>query len=247
LQFNLADLFERVADTVPERVSVVCAADRRTYAQLDERSTRLAHVLAAHGARPGTHVGLYMRNSIEHLEAMFACYKLRAVPINVNYRYVDDELAYLLADAVRAFWPAWDTEPNVELARAARAAAGTSDDPLFDQVLGIELGRQGAIGEAMQLFEAVEQRGVGDSAGAPSRTCASRQRANSSARSGSRSPSSHRSSPGSENTIRPTAARSTAPSGPITPAPKWSRTARLTTPRPYRLPTVSSLESVAAP
>jgi acyl-CoA synthetase (AMP-forming)/AMP-acid ligase II len=40
-----------------------------------------------------------MRNSIEHLEAMFACYKLRAVPINVNYRYVDDELAYLLDDA----------------------------------------------------------------------------------------------------------------------------------------------------
>jgi 3-oxocholest-4-en-26-oate---CoA ligase len=99
LQFNLADLFERVADAVSERVCVVCAADRRTYAQLDERSTRLAHVLAAHGARPGTHVGLYMRNSIEHLEAMFACYKLRAVPINVNYRYVDDELAYLLDDA----------------------------------------------------------------------------------------------------------------------------------------------------
>jgi 3-oxocholest-4-en-26-oate---CoA ligase len=99
LQFNLADLFERVADAVPERVAVVCAADRRTYAQLDERSTMLAHVLAAHGARPGTHVALYMRNSIEHLEAMFACYKLRAVPINVNYRYVDDELAYLLDDA----------------------------------------------------------------------------------------------------------------------------------------------------
>ena len=99
MQFNLADLFERVADAVPERVAVVCAADRRTYAQLDERSTRLAHVLAAHGARPGTHVALYMRNSIEHLEAMFACYKLRAVPINVNYRYVDDELAYLLDDA----------------------------------------------------------------------------------------------------------------------------------------------------
>jgi 3-oxocholest-4-en-26-oate---CoA ligase len=99
LQFNLADLFERVADAVPERVAVVCAADRRTYAQLDERSTRLAHVLAGRGASPGTHVGLYMRNSIEHLEAMFACYKLRAVPINVNYRYVDDELAYLLGDA----------------------------------------------------------------------------------------------------------------------------------------------------
>jgi acyl-CoA synthetase (AMP-forming)/AMP-acid ligase II len=99
LQFNLADLFERVADAVPERVAVVCGPDRRTYAQLDERSTRLAHVVAARGAATGSHVALYMRNSIEHLEAMFACYKLRAVPINVNYRYVDDELAYLLDDA----------------------------------------------------------------------------------------------------------------------------------------------------
>ncbi|MDP9334890.1 MAG: acyl-CoA synthetase [Actinomycetota bacterium] len=99
MQFNLADLFERVADAVAERDAAVCGAERRTYAQLDERSTRLAHVLAERGAGPGMHVALYLYNSIEHLEAMFACYKLRAVPINVNYRYVDDELEYLLADA----------------------------------------------------------------------------------------------------------------------------------------------------
>ena len=53
--------------------------------------------------------------------------------------------AYLLADAVTAFWPAWDTESNVELARAAREAAGDSDDPLFDYVLGLELARQGRL------------------------------------------------------------------------------------------------------
>jgi acyl-CoA synthetase (AMP-forming)/AMP-acid ligase II len=99
LQFNLADLFERVADAVPEREAAVCAEERRTYAQLDERATRLAHVLIDRGARPGSHVALYLRNSIEHLEAMFACYKARAVPININYRYVDDELEYLLEDA----------------------------------------------------------------------------------------------------------------------------------------------------
>ena len=99
MQFNLADLFERVADAVPNRDAATCGADRRTYAELDERSTRLAHVLAARGAQPGAHVALYMRNSLEHLEAMLACYKLRAVPVNVNYRYVDDELEYLLADA----------------------------------------------------------------------------------------------------------------------------------------------------
>ena len=47
----------------------------------------------AAGVGAGDHVGLYLRNSVEHLEAMLACYKARAVPINVNYRYVADELA----------------------------------------------------------------------------------------------------------------------------------------------------------
>jgi len=99
LQFNLADLFERVADTVPDREAAVCGTERRTYAELDEESTRFAHVLADLGAGPGTHVALFLHNSVEHLAAMFACYKARAVPINVNYRYVDEELEYLLADA----------------------------------------------------------------------------------------------------------------------------------------------------
>jgi acyl-CoA synthetase (AMP-forming)/AMP-acid ligase II len=99
LQFNLADLFELVADAVPDREAAVCGGVRRTYAQLDERSTRLAHLLADLGARPGAHVALFMHNSVAHLEALLACYKLRAVPINVNYRYVDDELEYLLTDA----------------------------------------------------------------------------------------------------------------------------------------------------
>lgn len=99
MQFNLADLFERVADAVPDHEAAVCGGERRTYAELDERSTRLAHILAGLGAGPGAHVALYLRNSVDHLEAMFACYKARAVPINVNYRYVDDELAYLLADS----------------------------------------------------------------------------------------------------------------------------------------------------
>ena len=99
MEFNLADLFECVAETVPDRVAVVCGATRRTYRELDERSTRLAHLLADRGAGPGEHVACYLGNSAEHLETMLACYKLRAVPVNVNTRYVDDELAYLLDDA----------------------------------------------------------------------------------------------------------------------------------------------------
>ena len=99
IQFNLADLLERVADTVPDHLALVCAERRLTYAELDARANRLAHVLAARGVGVGDHVALYLYNSTEYLEGMLAAFKLRAVPINVNYRYVEDELHYLLDDA----------------------------------------------------------------------------------------------------------------------------------------------------
>jgi len=97
--FNLADLFERVADAIPEREALVCANTRRTYRELDERATRLAHFLAQAGIGKGDHVGLYLYNSCEYLEGMLACFKLRAVPINVNYRYVKEELLYIFENA----------------------------------------------------------------------------------------------------------------------------------------------------
>src|SRR5258708_18306879 len=52
-----------------------------------------------HGVRAGDHVGLFLYNGNEFLEAMLAAFKLRAVPININYRYVEDELAYLFTNA----------------------------------------------------------------------------------------------------------------------------------------------------
>ena len=97
--FNLADLFELVADAVPDREAVVCGDLRLSFAQLDERATRLAHALAERGIGAGDHVGLHLYNGNEYLEAMLAAFKLRAVPINVNYRYVTDELRYLFDDA----------------------------------------------------------------------------------------------------------------------------------------------------
>src|SRR5947208_4363243 len=99
ITFNLADLFEAVGDTVPEREAVVFGDVRLTYRELDERATRLAHALAARGIGPADHVGLWMYNGNEYLEGMLAAFKLRAVPVNVNYRYVEDELRYLFTDA----------------------------------------------------------------------------------------------------------------------------------------------------
>ncbi len=97
--FNLADLFEMVADKVPERDALVCGDQRATYAQLDQRANQLAHYMAAQGVGPGDHVGLYMYNCNEYLEGMMACFKLRAVPVNVNYRYVREELSYIFNNA----------------------------------------------------------------------------------------------------------------------------------------------------
>jgi acyl-CoA synthetase (AMP-forming)/AMP-acid ligase II len=99
MEYNLADLWERVADTVPDHEALVCAGRHLTFAEADARATRLANALAAQGVGRGDHVACYLYNSIEYLEVMIAAFKLRAVPINVNYRYVEDELRYLLDDA----------------------------------------------------------------------------------------------------------------------------------------------------
>ncbi|MFN8037321.1 MAG: acyl-CoA synthetase [Acidimicrobiia bacterium] len=97
--FSLADLFELVVDVAADREAVVTPARRLTFAQLDERANRFANHLLAAGIGPGAHVGLQLMNGTEYLEAMLGCFKARAVPINVNYRYVERELAYLFDDA----------------------------------------------------------------------------------------------------------------------------------------------------
>jgi 3-oxocholest-4-en-26-oate---CoA ligase len=97
--FAIADLFEITAASVPERTALVADARRLTYAELDERTTRLAHVLRARGVGPGDRLACYLTNRIEHVETMLAAYKARAVPVNVNHRYVAAELQHLLDDA----------------------------------------------------------------------------------------------------------------------------------------------------
>src|SRR3954469_14437960 len=99
MALNIADLFEHAVDLHGERVAVACGDDIRTYAELDERANRLAHHLAAHGVGPGDHVGFCVRNSVRGIETMLAVYKLRAVTINVNYRYTATEIEYVLDNA----------------------------------------------------------------------------------------------------------------------------------------------------
>ncbi|WP_030165663.1 acyl-CoA synthetase [Spirillospora albida] len=99
MEYNHADLFEGVADAIGERVAVVCGDRRLTYAELDEHANRLAHHLEAAGVRPGQHVAVQLYNGIEYAAALLATLKIRAVPINVNYRYVESELLYVYRDS----------------------------------------------------------------------------------------------------------------------------------------------------
>jgi acyl-CoA synthetase (AMP-forming)/AMP-acid ligase II len=92
---NIADLFEHAVDVVPDR-PVIQVGDRKvTYAELEAESNKLAHFLTSRGVGAGDHVGIYAKNSIEHVVALLGVFKVRAVAINVNYRYVESELNYL--------------------------------------------------------------------------------------------------------------------------------------------------------
>jgi len=111
-QFTLAGVNEVVAGQVPDREAVIFGDRRFTFGQLAERSRRMASYLHGRGLGCHTergeleahesgqdHLGLYMYNGNEYLEGMLGSYKSRVAPFNVNYRYVDEELRYLLTDA----------------------------------------------------------------------------------------------------------------------------------------------------
>lgn len=97
--FHLADLFETVAATVPDRKVIITDSRSLTYGELDARANALASAMAAGGIARGDTVGLYMPNRVEYLEAFIAACKIGATPFNVNYRYRADELRYLFGNA----------------------------------------------------------------------------------------------------------------------------------------------------
>ena len=96
---HFASLWERIAHAIPDADAVVQGEVRRSWGELEARAARLAGAIAAAGLGQGSKVGLFLYNSPEYIEASFAALKARAVPVNVNYRYLDDELHYLLENA----------------------------------------------------------------------------------------------------------------------------------------------------
>lgn len=111
---NVAALHEAIAAAVPDRECIVAGGVRRTWAEVTDRTRRLAAALSAAGVgrrppragapwaaweSPHDHVALYLHNGHEYLEGMLGAWKAGAVGVNVNYRYVASELAYVLRDS----------------------------------------------------------------------------------------------------------------------------------------------------
>ncbi|MEX3756495.1 acyl-CoA synthetase [Mycobacteroides abscessus] len=99
MALNIADLIEHAIDTMPDRVAIISGDRKLTYAELEEQSNRLGHYLQSQGVGPGDKVGLYCRNGIEIVIALTAIVKIRAISVNVNYRYVEAELHYLFENS----------------------------------------------------------------------------------------------------------------------------------------------------
>ncbi|MFD6893536.1 acyl-CoA synthetase [Rhodococcus sp. NPDC060086] len=99
MALNIADLVEHAIDLVPDRVALASDGRELTYAQLEGRTNRLGHYLREHGVKPGDKVGIYSRNTIEAVEAMVAVFKIRAVMVNINFRYIENELQHIFEDS----------------------------------------------------------------------------------------------------------------------------------------------------
>ena len=106
METHFATLWENISDVIPDRKALICGNIERTWREYDDRAARLATLLSKNGLGDDSKVGLYLHNSNEYLEAQYSVFKIKGVPINVNYRYKEDELVYLLdnADAEAVFY-----------------------------------------------------------------------------------------------------------------------------------------------
>ena len=96
MEMHFATVWESIADAIPELPAVTHGDVTRSWSDYDDRAARVAGALDAAGLGPNSKVALFMYNCNEYMESQYGVFKMRGVPINVNYRYLDDELWYLL-------------------------------------------------------------------------------------------------------------------------------------------------------
>jgi fatty-acyl-CoA synthase len=96
MDWNLATAFESVCDALADRIALIQGDRRVKWRSFDERAARIAAAFSAAGLKPNAKVASYLYNCNEYTEALYGTFKMRGVPVNVNYRYLEDELVYLL-------------------------------------------------------------------------------------------------------------------------------------------------------
>ena len=106
MKMQFANLWEKVSDIVPDDPALINSKKIVTWKEYDSKAARIANILEGHGLGSDSKVGLYLHNSNEYLEAQYGVFKIEGVPINVNYRYKENELIYLLdnSDAEAVFF-----------------------------------------------------------------------------------------------------------------------------------------------
>ena len=106
MSMQFANVWERVSDTVGDEIALINGEDKLTWASFDSKAAKIATILEEHGLKSDSKVGIYLHNSNEYLEVQYGVFKIEGVPINVNYRYKENELVYLLdnSDAEAVFF-----------------------------------------------------------------------------------------------------------------------------------------------
>ena len=101
MQVNIGELLSHRARRDPKVEALVdtSSGERFTYAEINARTNQTAHMLRGLGVRPGDRVAVLLMNGTACFESFFACAKIGAVAVPLNWRLVADELAYILADS----------------------------------------------------------------------------------------------------------------------------------------------------
>jgi len=139
MDIQFASLWESTADQMGDHPALVSGNLVRSWNEYDDRAARLAMMLTEKGLGDNSKVGLYLHNSNEYLEAQYSVFKIKGVPVNVNYRYQAEELIYLLdnSDAEAVFYQACYSDqidliknklPNVK----AFIQVGDNSSPLLE-------------------------------------------------------------------------------------------------------------------
>ena len=108
MNLDFASVWEMISDIVPENDALISGDEVISWRDYDLQSSKIATALTNSGLSANSKAGLYLNNSNEYLIGQNAIFKIGGVPINVNYRYVAEELIYLLdnSDSEAVFYHA---------------------------------------------------------------------------------------------------------------------------------------------